>query len=94
MPKPAKPDRYQVDRVGTPDPATSQYYVLDVVNDWTAREALAYLGNRYRQRGLEVRARECFDLLHETLEEHKAYWEARQVAEKKTKRRKKEIVTP
>lgn len=77
MPKPAKPDRYTVDRVGTPDPATSEYYVLDVVNDWIAREILARLGSRYREKGQDVRAKECFDLLHDTLEQHAAVMEAR-----------------
>lgn len=77
MPKDAKPDRYVVDRIGTPDPSSSQYYVLDVVNDWVAREVLAMLGNKYRQRGHDVKAQECFDLLNQTLEAFAAVMEAR-----------------
>lgn len=77
MPKPAKPARFVVDRIGTPDPDTSQYYVLDVVNEWQAREILAFLGNKYRRQGQEVKAEECFDLLHATQDAHAAMWEAR-----------------
>jgi len=77
MPKPAKPDRYVVDRIGAPDPASTEYFVLDVVNDWQAREALAYLGNKYRQRGHEVKSKECFDFLDFTLPAHRAVMEAR-----------------
>lgn len=90
-PKPAKPDRYVVDRVGTPDPESSQYFVLDVVNDWVAREYLARLGNGYRQRGQEVRAQECFDLLDSTLKAHAAVMEARQPNRKKTSAKKENV---
>ena len=84
--KPAKPERYLVDRIGTPDPASTEYYVLDIVNDWQAREALAGLGNKYRRRGLEVRAKECFDHLHATNEAHRKVMESRNPQQKKQKR--------
>jgi len=77
MPKPAKPDRYVVDRIGTPDPPSAEYFVMDVVHDWQAREALAYLGNKYRQHGYQVKAQECFDHLHATLPAHAAVMERR-----------------
>jgi hypothetical protein len=77
MPKDAKPDRYVVDRIGTPDPGSSQYYVLDVVNDGFAREVLAMLGNKYRRNGREGKGQECFDFLHETYPAHAAVMEAR-----------------
>lgn len=63
----AKPDRYLVDRIGKPDPDASVYFVLDVVHDLTAREALAYLGNQYRRRNQRQLSQECFDLLDATL---------------------------
>ena len=75
--QPAKPDRYQVGKVGTQDPPGTEYYVLDVVNDWIAREILARLGARYRDKGMEVRAKECFDLLQSTLDAHRQVMEAR-----------------
>lgn len=84
--KPAKPERYVVDRIGTPDPASSEYFVLDIVNDWMAREVLAMLGNKYRQHNLEVRSKECFDALHATLEAHQQYWERRNPKKKSGKR--------
>lgn len=93
MPKPAKPDRYLVDRTGTPDPPSSEYFVLDVVNDWQAREALAYLGNKYRQRGSQVKAEECFAVLDATLPAHGAVMEARNPRPKKG-RSKRENLRP
>lgn len=87
MPKPAKPDRYVVDRVGTADPPSTEYYVLDVVNDWIAREILARLGSRYREKGQEVRASECFALLDSTLEAHRVVMESRNPTQKKTTKR-------
>lgn len=84
--KPAKPDRYVVDRVGTADPASSEYFVLDVVNDWRAREALAYLGNQYRQSGQNVKAQECWDQLSATLPAHRAVMEARNPKQSRAKK--------
>lgn len=88
MPKAAKPDRYVVDRIGTPDPAGTEYYVLDVVNDFQAREILAFLGNKYRRAGQEVKAQECFDVLHASLPAHTAVVEARNPARKKANARR------
>lgn len=81
--KPAQPDRYVVDRIGTPDPDSTEYYVLDIVNDWTAREVLALLGNKYRQRGQDGRAQECFDHLHATQQAHRAVMDLRNPKTKK-----------
>ncbi len=85
--RPAKPDRYLVDRQGTPDPASSVYYVLDVVNDWQAREALAYLGNKYRQQNQTTKAQECFDLLAQTNEKHMEIMRARDAERNKTSKK-------
>lgn len=64
--RPALPDRYLVDRVGTPDPESSRYYVIDVMHDLDARVALRQLINKYRHRGPSVRADELETLLDET----------------------------
>lgn len=80
--KPAKPDRYTVDKVGTQDPPGTEYFVLDVVNDVRAREALAYLGNRYERHGQQGKAQECFDQLHATLAEHKRVMDERNPKQK------------
>lgn len=77
MPKPAKPARYTVDRVGSPDPPEQEYYVLGLVYDVDSRVALAYLGNLYRRRGMETQAEECFAALHESQDAHRAFIEAR-----------------
>lgn len=90
--KPARPDRYVVDRVGTPDPATSEYFVLDLVQDWRAREAVANLGNYYRRDGRLQLAEECFLALHETKEAHRAVMEARNPQKKRGA--KKVVVHP
>ena len=88
--KPAKPDRYTVDKVGTPDPAASQYYVLDVVHDFRAREVVAQLGNKYRADNAKVKAEECFELLNSTLEAHRAVMELRNPKTKKKSKVDKE----
>lgn len=64
--KDAKPDRYRVERFGTPDPLISEYYVLDVVHDMDARVALRGLVNKYRFNGPSVKADELEQLLNET----------------------------
>lgn len=89
--RPAKPERYQVDRIGTPDPPSSSYFVLDIVNDLTARNAVAQLGNLYRREGLDVRAQEAFDALHETQDAHRRIIEARNPKKKKTTKADKAI---
>jgi hypothetical protein len=93
VPKPAQPPRYVVDRIGTPDPDSSEYFVLDVVNDWMAREALALFGNKLRQRGHEARAKEIFEYLDATLPAHAAVMEARN-PKSKSKSTKKENLAP
>jgi len=90
--KPARPDRYVVDRMGTSDPATSEYFVLDIVNDWQAREAVARLGNMYRQHGKAQLAEECFAALKATNDAHGKIMEARNPQRKKGS--KKEVVHP
>jgi hypothetical protein len=85
--KPAKPDRYVVDKVGSGDPPSTEYYVLDVVNDWIAREILARLGSRYREKGLLGNAKECFDLLDSTLEAHRVVMESRNPKQKTSAKR-------
>lgn len=84
------PDRYLVDRRGTPDPESSQYYVLDVIHDLDARIALWFLVNRYRnptrRAGLDgpsVKADELERLLNDTENIVGAAITARQPAPKK-----------
>lgn len=89
--RPATPERYLVDRIGTPDPPSSAYYVLDVVNDITARVALAQLGNLYRRNGQQVRADEAFQTLHDTQDAHRAIVEARNPKKKKSSKADKAI---
>lgn len=97
MPKPAYPDRYLVDRVGTPDPDYSEYFVLNIVDNWIHREMVARLGNRYRQRGMEQLAQECFDALDQTLNAHAAVMERRNEAYRKQHKgtkTSKEVIHP
>ncbi len=73
----AKPDRYLVARRGTQDPENSQYYVLDVVNDYQARAQLRGLVRAYRLYGSSVAADELENLLEQTQQAHKEAVEAR-----------------
>lgn len=74
----AKPDRYVVDRHGTPDPPGAAYYVLDVVHDHFAREVLWMLVRKYRNgtKLTSVRADELEQLLKETDEATRRYYES------------------
>lgn len=89
----ALPDRYLVDRTGSPDPGSSAYYVLDIVTDVNCRTALAQLGNLYRRQGLYVRAEEAFLALHETQDAHQRIMEARNPKKKKYRGRAKQKQT-
>lgn len=80
--KPAHPDRYQVDRIGSPDPASSEYYVVDLVNDVDGRSVIAQLGNYYQRRGLTSQAKQCFDALHATQDAHKKVMDVRNAVNK------------
>lgn len=71
MPKDALPDRYVVDRKGSPDPADAQYYVLDVVHDRHARVVLGRLLAYYRVFGQQVAADELEKLLNSTVDIHR-----------------------
>lgn len=70
MAKDAKPDRYVVERRGSPDPQDSEYYVLDLVHDHFAREVAWMLVRKYRSasNGTSVRADELEKLLNDTNE--------------------------
>lgn len=68
--KEALPERYVVDRIGTPDPAESQYYVLDIVTDTAARVALRRVVRDYRATGQHVRADELTKALDDTADAH------------------------
>lgn len=70
MAKDAKPDRFVVDRKGTPDPEGSEYYVVDVVHDRHARTALARLARLYDAHGQTIAAQEIDDLLARTSAAH------------------------
>lgn len=93
VPKDAKPARYVVDRVGTPDPANSQYFVMDIVNDFDARVAVARLGAYYRQRGKEQLSKEVFDALEETKAAHQAHVESLNPKQKKSTSKKDKVIT-
>lgn len=95
MAKDALPDRYVVDRKGSPDPAASQYYVLDVVHDRHARTVLGRLVNYYRQYGQVVAADELVALLDETTDAHREFIvkQAKAPLQKTTTSRSKKTTT-
>lgn len=66
MAKTATPAHYTVEKIGVSDPTPSEYFVLNVTQDPIAREALAYLGNKYRQQNKQQLSQECFSLLDST----------------------------
>jgi len=92
MARDAKPERYRVDRLGTPDPPSSEYYVLDIVNDVDARVALAILGTRYERAGQMVRAEEAREALHSTLAKHRGVIEARNPKQKKATKAQQRVI--
>jgi hypothetical protein len=75
--KEAKPDRFMVDRIGTPDPSDAQYYVLDVVYDFEARVLLRRLVRNYRRVHRNLAADELETYLENTQGAHAAMVEAR-----------------
>lgn len=84
--KDALPDRYRVDRIGTPDPSDAEYFVLDVVHDQHARQVLWMLVRAYRNSnqahnagGQSSRADELERLLKDTTEPSMSYIQARNV---------------
>jgi len=85
----AIPARYEVRRTGTPDPETSRYVVLDIVHDWSAREALRRLVNLYLMVGATTHAQELERFLDATQPAARAVIDIRneQLAPKKRKRR-------
>jgi hypothetical protein len=84
----ALPQRYYVGRRGTPDPANSSYYVLDVVNDRLARSQLRGLVRAYRLYGSSIAADELEELLNDTQPAHQAAVEAHTERISGKKRRK------
>jgi len=68
--KDALPVRYVVDRIGTPDPPESQYYVLDIVTDTDARVTLRRLVRDYRATKQNARADELAKALDDTADAH------------------------
>lgn len=68
--KNALPERYVVDRIGTPDPENSEYYVLDLVTDSSARACLRRLVRDYRATEQHVRADELEKALDATADAH------------------------
>ncbi|NUS01954.1 MAG: hypothetical protein HOV97_05255 [Nonomuraea sp.] len=83
MAKQAVPAHYSVDKTGGPDPTPSHYFVLNVSQDPIAREALAYLGNKYERAGRQQLAQEAFSLLDETREAFAKVMAGRQPKKKK-----------
>jgi len=84
--KDASPSRYQVGRIGTPDPDNCQYYVLDVVNDAEARFVLRRLVRSYRVLGASIKADELEDLLDSTQAAYVATVEARNPQQQRKKK--------
>lgn len=82
MAKPATPPHYAVEKMGVPDPAVSEYFVLNITQDPIAREALAFLGNKYRQHNKHQLSQECFSLLDSTRAVFAEVMEARQPKKK------------
>jgi hypothetical protein len=83
--KDAKPSRYQVDRIGTPDPDNCQYYVLDVVNDAESRFILRRLVKSYRVLGASIKADELEAFLDSTQAAFAASVESRNPQQRKKK---------
>lgn len=79
----ATPEHYSVEKAGQRDPAPSDYFVLNVTQDPIAREALAYLGNKYQQANRQQLSQECFQLLDRTRESFAAVMASRQPKKKK-----------
>jgi len=65
----ATPAHFTVESTRSPGQGEPGYFVIDVVNDLTGREAVAHLGNHYRREGKNELAKECFDLLDRTIPE-------------------------
>ena len=79
----ATPDHYSVEKRGPRDPEPSDYFVLNITQDPLAREALAYLGNKYQQHNRQQLSQECFQLLDRTRAPFAAVMAARQPKKKK-----------
>src|SRR5438552_3130108 len=79
----AVPAHYRVERLGSPDPPDARYFVLDVVHDQHARQALWVLVRAYRNsnharvHGGSVRADELEQLLKDTNEAVAQFIQAR-----------------
>lgn len=84
--KDACPSRFQVARTGSPDPDSSQYYVLDVVHDFAARAALRRLVRSYRMAGASMKADELEEFLDSTTQAHADVVRARSTEMNKRKR--------
>lgn len=80
-PKPALPAGFTVQR-DRAEPAHSQYFVLNITDDWLAREALAYLGRKYEQNNRHELSEECFGLLRATNDEFGRVVQSRQPKKK------------
>lgn len=91
VPKEAKPDRYVVDRTGTPDPESAEYFVVNLVHDFDGRVAVAKLGNLYAQRGKPQLAQECFDALHATQAAHAEHVERMNPKQKKKSTKRENV---
>lgn len=68
-PTQAAPAHFTVESTRSPGQGEPGYFVVDVVNDLIARQCIAQLGNLYRREGKLELAKECFDLLDQTLPE-------------------------
>lgn len=86
----AKPEHFKVDRTGGL-PANGAYFVLDLVNDFEARVALAKLGSNYERIGQDVRAQEAFQALKDSAEAHAAVCEARNPRAKSSRAKREDI---
>jgi len=80
------PERFTVQRIGTPDPPGSNYYVLNVTSDHHARVALRALARGYRLYGSKAAADELEQYLNDTQPDHQAFVVARDQAMKKAAR--------
>lgn len=76
------PARYQVTKVGQPDPEASAYLVVDVVHDFEARVLVARMASGYQDHGKPERARELLAFLADTKAAHAAHCEKMNAVER------------
>jgi hypothetical protein len=75
--------RYEVSVRGTPDPPNSEYWVLDIANDYEARVALWFLVRGYRLASRHTVADELEKALKDSDAAHRKLYEQPEVKAKR-----------